>query len=108
MASNREDVINSFILYKKSFDASQRVPNAENFNNSPDFNIKDAEGDTPVCVALSEGHLGVVNALIQGGSDINVRNSKGFTLLHQAILKEDVKTALFLLDSGADMNLLYV
>lgn len=99
-------MINSFINYKKTFDESQRLPNSENFNNLPDFNVKDSEGDTPICVALSEGHLGVVSALIQGGSDINLRNSKGFTLLHQAILKEDVQTALFLLDSGADMNML--
>jgi ankyrin repeat protein len=39
-----------------------------------------------------------------GGADVNVRNGKGLTLLHQAILKEDSVTAIFLLDQGADMN----
>jgi ankyrin repeat protein len=39
-----------------------------------------------------------------GGADVNVRNGKGLTLLHQAILKEDSATAVFLLDQGAGMN----
>jgi ankyrin repeat protein len=39
-----------------------------------------------------------------GGADINVRNGKGLTLLHQAVMKEDSETAIFLLDHGADMN----
>lgn len=39
-----------------------------------------------------------------GGADVNVRSGKGLTLLHQAILKEDSETAIFLLDQGADMN----
>jgi ankyrin repeat protein len=39
-----------------------------------------------------------------GGADVNVRNGKGLTLLHQAILKEDSDTAVFLLEQGADMN----
>jgi hypothetical protein len=38
-----------------------------------------------------------------GGADVNVRSGKGLTLLHQAILKEDSVTAIFLLDQGADM-----
>lgn len=44
--------------------------------------------------------------LIEGGADPNVRNGKGFTLLHQAIVEEDSRIAIYLLDQGADMDAL--
>lgn len=48
----------------------------------------------------------LVPILIQGGSDVNVRNGQDLTLLHQAILKEDAETAVFLLKQGGDYNAL--
>ncbi|XP_008195018.3 rabankyrin-5 [Tribolium castaneum] len=68
------------------------------------FNARDINGETPISLALNEGFNGLVPVLIKGNADVNVRNGKDFTLLHQAILKEDAKTALFLLDNGADIN----
>ncbi|XP_063927152.1 rabankyrin-5 [Zophobas morio] len=68
------------------------------------FNARDINGETPISLALNEGHKDLVPVLIRGNADVNVRNGKDFTLLHQAILKEDAKTALFLLDNGADIN----
>jgi len=96
----------------------------------PDFNLKNSDGDTPLSLALDKGYiifyyifmrnvcfcfnfyflsgyLSLVDPLIKGGGDVNIRNGRGFTLLHQAIMKEDSKTAIFLLDNGADMNALY-
>uniref|UniRef100_A0A6B2EBK2 Ankyrin n=1 Tax=Phlebotomus kandelakii TaxID=1109342 RepID=A0A6B2EBK2_9DIPT len=72
----------------------------------PDFNIKDANGDSPLSLALSLAHKDLVPLLINGGADVNDRNGQDLTLLHQAILKEDDKTAIFLLGQGADMNAL--
>ena len=43
---------------------------------------------------------------LTAGADVNVRNGKGLTLLHQAILNEDSRMANFLLNCGADMNAL--
>lgn len=68
------------------------------------FNARDENGETPLSLALNEGFNSLVPLLITGKADVNVRNAKDFTLLHQAILKEDAKTAVFLLDNGADMN----
>lgn len=55
---------------------------------------------------ISLGHKNLVAPMIEGGADPNIRNGKGFTLLHQAIVEEDSKTAIYLLDHGADMNAL--
>lgn len=68
------------------------------------FNVRDLDGDTPLSLALNEGKKELVPLMIEGNADVNVRNGKDFTLLHQAILREDSETALFLLDNKADIN----
>lgn len=78
----------------------------EEGNEKPDFNLKTADGDSPLSLALSLGRKSLVSILIKGGADVNARNGQDLTLLHQAILKEDAETAVFLLDQGADMNAL--
>lgn len=75
-------------------------------SNRPDFNLKNAAGDSPLSLALALGNNELVPALISGGADINSRNGSDQTLLHQAIVKEDSDTAIFLLEQGADMNAL--
>lgn len=77
-----------------------------NSEGKVNFNIRDANGDTPLSLALSEGYKSLVPILIKGDADVNVKNGKNFTLLHQAIMKEDASTAIFLLDNGADMNVM--
>lgn len=96
--SNNSDVIMAFIDYKNA--ASE--PAAETM----DFNLKNAMGDSPLSLALSLGYNDLVPLLIKGGADVNARNGQDMTLLHQAILKEDSKTAVFLIHQGADMNAL--
>jgi len=39
-----------------------------------------------------------------GGADIDMRNGEGMTLLHQAILKGDEKTALYLVKQGSNFD----
>ncbi|KAK9876362.1 hypothetical protein WA026_012671 [Henosepilachna vigintioctopunctata] len=69
-----------------------------------DFNLRDSKGDTPLMVAVNKGFIDLIPALIRGKADVNVRNNDDFTLLHQAIMKEDGNTAIFLLENGADVN----
>lgn len=88
--SNNEQSIEDFIIC--------------NEDGKINFNIKDVNSDTPLSLALNEGYKNLVPILIRGNADVNVKNGKNFTLLHQAILKEDSGTAIFLLDNGADMN----
>ncbi|KAG8035383.1 hypothetical protein G9C98_006829 [Cotesia typhae] len=76
-------------------------------NPKDQLECKDQEGETPLSLAikapLKRGRE-IVEALITAGANINEKNDKGLTLLHQAILKEDSATAIFLLENGADIN----
>lgn len=80
----------------------------ENVNSSKiDFNIKNRNGESPLKLALNAGKLSLVQMLVKGGADLNEKNPEtSMTLLHEAILKEDIPTALFLLGEGADINML--
>nr|CAI5848966.1 unnamed protein product [Callosobruchus analis] len=101
--ANSEQCINAFIEFneqnEKSDEADRMQPKIP-----CNFNIRDINGDTPISLALNDGYNHLIPILIKGKADINIRNSKDFTLLHQAILKEDAKTAIFLLDHGIDIN----
>lgn len=105
--NNHEGVVLAIIEHKKLIEKGD-YPSADRSNVSlvPNLNLKNSEGDTPLSLALSEGHKNLVAPLVEGGADINVRNGKGFTLLHQAIVEEDSRTAIYLLDHGADMDAL--
>ena len=49
--------------------------------------------------------MGLNGIVIAGGASIDVVNSDGFTLLHNAILDGDNDGAIFLLNNGADIDL---
>ncbi|XP_063628854.1 rabankyrin-5 [Cydia splendana] len=103
--SNHETAVLAILEHKKLIEKGD-MPATDRSNVSllPNLNLKNSEGDTPVSLALSEGHKNLVAPLIEAGADPNVRNGKGFTVLHQAIVEEDSKTAIYLLDHGADMD----
>lgn len=92
--ANSEEVVSAFVEFKGDVG-----------DEMPDFNLRCADGDTPLSLALSLKHNDLVPLLIRGGSDVNARNGE-MTLLHQAIIKESPETAIFLLEQGADINAL--
>jgi ankyrin repeat protein len=75
----------------------------ENVKQHVDF--KDAEGDTPLYLAIMNGHLTVAKILIEeGAADINVIDNYGMNLLHLAISEDHVEIAKFLIQTGADID----
>ncbi|KAG5674000.1 hypothetical protein PVAND_003993 [Polypedilum vanderplanki] len=94
--ANNIELVEAFVEFKLD---------NENSKNTPDFNLRCANGDSPLSLALNLKHNDLVPILIKGGSDVNARNGE-LTLLHQAILKESAETAIFLLEQGADSNAL--
>lgn len=93
--ANDVNVVQAFVDFKAETDSEQ----------VPDFNLRCANGDTPLSLALSLKHNDLVPILIKGGADVNARNGE-LTLLHQAIQKEAAETAIFLMEQGADVNAL--
>ena len=55
---------------------------------------------------LSEkGLLSFANESFSGMENVNAVDIEGLSALHRAVRVDDVKTVLFLLDNGADINL---
>ncbi|XP_037823692.1 rabankyrin-5-like [Lucilia sericata] len=82
------------------------LPQSKGGQEAPNFNCKNANGDSPLSLSLLLNRTDLVPILIRGGADVNARNGQDMTLLHQAILNHDSDTAVFLLQQGADMNAL--
>ncbi|XP_076367426.1 rabankyrin-5 isoform X2 [Tachypleus tridentatus] len=99
--NGHEETVNAIIEHKvythHSTDPSIIVPN---------FNLKNSRDQSPLSLALDLGLHKISHKLLSYGANINVTNSEGLSLLHQAIIDQDVKSALFLLENGADISLL--
>jgi len=74
---------------------------------SPIFAADAAEGSdaTPLLVAASNGDLALVNRLLKGGANPNVRNQLNTTPLLEAAFHGNAQIIKALLEAGADPNL---
>ena len=64
----------------------------------------DKDGQTPVCIAAKEGHVAIVDKLVQAGADLKIADKYGYTPLHWVAekgLEECVKIMLQLPDIAA-------
>ena len=69
------------------------------------MNIKvEKYGWTPLRLAVIHGHLEAAEALLNGGSDPNVKDDQNIPLLHQAIIRGKKQMVELLLDEKADVN----
>jgi ankyrin repeat protein len=62
------------------------------------------EGNRPLAMAASRGHLGVVTLLFQRGANVDAANLTGKTALHRAASKGQEGVVTFLLRQGAQAN----
>mmetsp|Transcript_26164 Transcript_26164/g.26400 ORF Transcript_26164/g.26400 Transcript_26164/m.26400 type:complete len:233 (+) Transcript_26164:197-895(+) len=76
------------------------IPNAD-AANSVDSN----NGNTPIHIASQNGHLNLVEMLIEKGADVNLKNKKGNTALHMALSYDYYDCCLALLSAKADENI---
>ena len=79
----------------------------ENNKIIPNFNIKDSEGQTVLGLALWSNLYEEAGKLLGAGANINEKNTEGLTLLHQAVEKQDMNAALFLIEHQADLMIRY-
>jgi ankyrin repeat protein len=59
---------------------------------------------TPLMMAVSEGHMQAAMVLIDGGADVNAKDSCGMTPLMKAAYWGCIDTVIILINNGADIN----
>ena len=59
---------------------------------------------TPLHVAVSAGHSGILLLLIEHGADVNGQGIQGFTPLHRASMNARLEAGQLLLNRGADVD----
>ena len=63
------------------------------------------KGFTPLLIAATNGHIGLVKLLLEYGANPNMRNFDGVTALHNAIFGEQVDILKLLLQHDAALNI---
>jgi len=71
-------------------------------NNNVDINKRNLEGITALMCAAGNGHLELVQYLLDNGAHINARSTEGGTALYFAFFHGHHKVANLLLERGAD------
>jgi hypothetical protein len=69
-----------------------------------DYTIRFEDGSTPLHEAVKRGHSGFAELMLDGGAQVNTKNSAGSAPLHEAFRNGDVGMARLLLARGADPN----
>jgi ankyrin repeat protein len=72
----------------------------------PLINVKDQNGKWPLLIAARNGHWKIVKKMLDYGADINFRNNKGTTVLHEAVSDGNLRMIRYLIKRGADPNIL--
>lgn len=71
--------------------------------HTPLVSAKDADTD-PLLIAVGNGHSHMAAALLDSGSDVNVRSPKGESPLHITARQGHIEVLALLLARGADVN----
>jgi len=67
-------------------------------------NVRDANGFTPLMLAVVNNHVAAARVLLDGGALVNTRNRGGITPAMMAVINEHPEMLALLLDRGADVN----
>ena len=102
---NKYKILTMLFLLVSSGVESKELTETENTQlNEVDVNTQDKYGETALHLAAANGHLNIVNTLLDNGSDINAQNKHGETALHLAAANGHLNIVNTLLDNGSDIN----
>ncbi|MDR0785282.1 MAG: ankyrin repeat domain-containing protein, partial [Treponema sp.] len=68
------------------------------------YNIRIADGVTPLHFAARQGYLGLIQFLISKDADVNLKTASGSTALHEAAMSGNMNALRILIENGADVN----
>ena len=80
------------------------VSSGGRLNVAPDFDICDSEEQSALEHALSTAQYRLAKNVLEAGANIDLKNSRGCSLMLTTIKRKDVPSALFLIEHGADIN----
>jgi ankyrin repeat protein len=71
-----------------------------------DINMQDAEGNTPLILALGEEEVKdeTIECLLNYNPDVTITNYGGDTSLHLAVIRNNIKLIKALIEKGANIN----
>ncbi|KAL1117602.1 hypothetical protein AAG570_003917 [Ranatra chinensis] len=72
--------------------------------NTAILDMENSDGMTALHIASSLGCRGIIESLVQCGSDVDKQNKNGNTALHLACAANDLETVELLISKGADLN----
>ena len=71
---------------------------------SSNYNIRSADGMTPLHYIAREGYIGYLTFVLEKGADVNIKNASGASPLHEAARSGNIAMIRSLLDHGADIK----
>lgn len=64
------------------------------FKGRCDVNVKNSRNQTPLHLAIIQGHVGLVQLLVSEGSDVNAEDEDGDTAMHIALERQQLMSVL--------------
>jgi len=71
---------------------------------SSNYNIRSADGMTPLHYIAREGYMGYLTFLLKKGADVNLKNASGASPLHEAARSGKIEVMQTLIDKKAEIN----
>jgi len=71
---------------------------------SSNYNIRSADGMTPLHYIAREGYIGYLTFLLEKGAEVNIKNASGASPLHEAARSGNITMMRTLLNYGADIK----
>lgn len=94
--NDRQQILEIFIEFREK---------VQDVKLRPNFNLQDQNGQSVFSLTLWMNMFSIAQKLLDiKHARLDIKNADGTPLLAQAINKENVQAALFLLDQGVDVN----
>jgi ankyrin repeat protein len=92
------------LILAGSYSAEALFPYLAPAVRSSNYNIRIADGITPLHFAARQGYTGLIAFLLDKDVDVNVKTAAGSTPLHEAAMSGTVPSMEMLIRKGADVN----